>query len=285
MGLYDLNSEFDVINTATLFVNSSHGIGPEYALSGALGPSIFPYTSMSVRFKSNPYKGIVVKGAVLDGIPSNPQNTDGTKIFFRERDGLLLTGEVSFYPHVDESMISRSRTARIREFLGRGVGTDNCCKLAIGGWMYTKERNGWMGQRDRNKGAYVLGEYRLFQEKSDAYQGLSGFARYGLANGQVNRLSSYIGTGLVYTGLIKGRPRDQLGLAVAMPFNSEDYENELPQFGIEPAGYEMNLETTYRLQVKNFSFVQLDLQYIVNPGLTQQRKNALVVGTRLQFSL
>ncbi|MDR8394595.1 carbohydrate porin [Aliifodinibius sp. S!AR15-10] len=285
VGLYDLNSEFDVINTATLFVNSSHGIGPEYALSGVLGPSIFPYTSMGVRFKSNPIKGVVIKGALLDGIPSNPQNTDGTKIFFRERDGLLLAGEVAFHPEGEESMIARSRTARIRDFLSRGVGENNRYKAAVGGWMYTKERAGWLSGPQRNNGLYVLGEYRLFEEESDAYQGLSGFARYGVSNEKVNRLSSYVGAGLVYTGLIRGRSRDQLGIALAMPFNSSDYEQEVQQFGLNPTSYEMNIETTYRLQVKNFSFVQLDLQYIVNPGLLEQNENALVVGTRLQFSL
>ena len=29
--LYNLNSEFDVIETAGLFINSSHGIGPDYS--------------------------------------------------------------------------------------------------------------------------------------------------------------------------------------------------------------------------------------------------------------
>ncbi|MDX1636845.1 MAG: carbohydrate porin [Balneolaceae bacterium] len=286
VGLYDLNSEFDVINTATLFINSSHGIGPEYALSGVLGPSIFPYTSMALRLKSNPVDGFVLQGAVLDGIPSNPQNTDGTKIFFRERDGLLLSGEVAFYPNVDETMISRSRTARIRDFLDRGIGSANCCKFALGGWLYTKERSGWQGAMQRNRGLYVLGEYRLFREQGDEYQGLSGFFRYGIANEDINRLASYVGSGLVYTGLLKSRPRDQLGLAMALPFNSSEYETlQAVSSPLTPTSYELNIEATYRLEVKNFSFVQLDLQYVVNPGMVERNGHALVVGTRMQLSL
>lgn len=285
VGLYDLNSEFDVINTGTLFINSSHGIGAEYAASGVLGPSIFPYTSMSMRIKSNPYKGFVVKGAVLDGIPSNPQNTDGTKIFFRERDGLLLAGEISFYPNRDEAAIARSRTTRIREFISRGVGENNCCKMAIGGWMYTKDRTGWQGEMHQNKGAYALAEYRLMKEAEDPFQGISGFARFGVANSNINRLTAYGGFGAVYTGLVKGRPRDQLGLAVAMPFNSQEYQQMVMNLGRLPTDYEMNIEATYRFEVRNFSFIQLDLQYVVNPGLRMQRENALVVGTRMQLSL
>jgi porin len=34
-GLYDLNSEFDVIESAGLFLNSSHGIGADYSQTGS----------------------------------------------------------------------------------------------------------------------------------------------------------------------------------------------------------------------------------------------------------
>lgn len=283
-GLYDLNSEFDVINTASLFINSSHGIGAEYALSGVLGPSIFPYTSIGIRLKSNPFKGLVVKAAALDGIPSNPENTDGTKIFFRERDGLLFAGEIAYYP-TGEGSIARTRTGRIRRILSRGVGENSCCKIAVGGWLYTRKRTGWDSSSYRDKGVYAFAEYRLFEEKEDPIQGLSAFARFGLANEKINRLKSYLGGGFVYTGLLENRPRDQLGIAMALPVNSNRFETIQVRAGIGLESYEMNIETTYRLQVKNFSFIQLDLQYIVNPSMLEQRENALVTGVRLQISL
>lgn len=47
-GLIDLNSEFDVQDVGTFFINSSHGIGPEFAQSGRNGPSIFPSTSVGL---------------------------------------------------------------------------------------------------------------------------------------------------------------------------------------------------------------------------------------------
>jgi len=39
-GLVDLNSEFDVQETGGLFLNSAHGIGPDFSQSGLNGPSI-----------------------------------------------------------------------------------------------------------------------------------------------------------------------------------------------------------------------------------------------------
>ena len=43
-GLIDLNSQFDTNDTASLMLNSSHGIGPDLSRSGRSGPSIYPVT-------------------------------------------------------------------------------------------------------------------------------------------------------------------------------------------------------------------------------------------------
>lgn len=53
-GIYDLNSEFYRLRSASLFVNSSFGIGPEFSQSGVSGPSIFPRTSAGLRIDLKP---------------------------------------------------------------------------------------------------------------------------------------------------------------------------------------------------------------------------------------
>lgn len=50
-GLFDLNSEFDLIETAGLFLNSSQGIGSNFSQTGLNCPSIFPNTSLWLRTK------------------------------------------------------------------------------------------------------------------------------------------------------------------------------------------------------------------------------------------
>jgi porin len=69
-GLYDLNSEFYRLQSAGLFLNSSFGIGPEFAQSGVEGPSIFPDTSVGIRIAFKPAEGLVVRVAALDGVRS-----------------------------------------------------------------------------------------------------------------------------------------------------------------------------------------------------------------------
>ena len=55
-GLMDLNSDFDSVQTASLFINSSHGIGPDLSRSGRNGPSIFPVSAAGVRASWLPSK-------------------------------------------------------------------------------------------------------------------------------------------------------------------------------------------------------------------------------------
>ena len=63
IGRYDLNSEFYRLQSASLFLNSSFGIGPEFSQSGLEGPSIFPNTSVGARFAIKPIEEIVLRTA------------------------------------------------------------------------------------------------------------------------------------------------------------------------------------------------------------------------------
>ena len=52
-GLYDFNTEFNALDAAALFINSSHGIGPDVSQTGLHGPSIFPVTGLALRVKGS----------------------------------------------------------------------------------------------------------------------------------------------------------------------------------------------------------------------------------------
>ena len=96
-GLYDVNSEFDSIDTAGLFLNSSHGIGPDYSQSGKNGPSIFPTTSLGLRIKVMPDERYYFQFAILDGVPGDPDKPDGTRIKFQKQEGFLLSSEWKYF--------------------------------------------------------------------------------------------------------------------------------------------------------------------------------------------
>jgi porin len=93
VGRYDLNTEFYRAHTADLFLNASFGMGPEFSQSGKGGPSVFPNTSVGGRFEVKPIEGVVLRSAVLDGVPV--ERRAGWDVFAKG-DGLLIVGEAAF---------------------------------------------------------------------------------------------------------------------------------------------------------------------------------------------
>ena len=283
LGLYDVNTEFNALNSSQLFINSSHGIDPTIAFSGILGPSIFPYTSLGLRLKINPYKGWVLKGAVLDGIPSDPTNTRGTKVFFREQDGVFLIGEIGYHS-VKQERASNQRI-RLRHMLEPGVESDNT--IAFGGWYYSEERLTWgnTGYKENELGLYVLGEYELISQNKESGSSLKVFSRLGVVNPDINVLNAFVGGGFVAGGLLPGRPGDQTGLAVAHAATSSSYVNSTTIAGEKPEQAETNIEFTHKFVLNDYVQIQGNVQYIINPGFNATLDNALVVGTRLIMGL
>lgn len=263
VGLYDLNSEFDVVNTGGLFLNSSHGIGPDFSSSGTTGPSIFPLTSLSARLKINPIKGVSLKFAVLDGVPSNPNNTSGTSVLLRESEGALLISEISFTKFGNQS----------EKLLDRGVNENTPFRLVFGGWKYTQERVGWLGELESDHGIYAIGELSFAN-------GFSFYGRTGATNRDINRYNYYLGAGLNYSGLIKNRPNDILGLAISLPINSDDFIFVEGRNGNDFSENETNIELTYLWVVSDYVSFQFDTQYIQNPNQAPGIEDAFIVGLR-----
>ena len=274
-GLYDLNSEFDVINNGQLFLNSSHGIGPDFSSSGILGPSIFPNSSLSARLKISPVKGVYLKGVVLDGVPSNPANTRGTSVIISESDGFLVAGEISI-----------SKEERSPEHsLKRGIDETSPYRLALGAWKYNQEREGWLGDLESDHGLYVIAESILIREKdSEKREGLSAFARFGVTNRDINRFNAYFGGGFTYKGLFKNRDDDELGLSVAHAINSDDYITYEDLSGNDFSESELTTEFTYLFIVSDVVSFQIDTQYIMNPNQAPDIDDAFVIGVRSVFS-
>lgn len=94
VGLYDLNSEFDALETGALFLNSTFGIGLDIAQSGVTGPSIFPLTSLGVRGRWRFDEAWRVQAVVLDGVPGDPDSLRRNAIDWNSREGLLSVVEL-----------------------------------------------------------------------------------------------------------------------------------------------------------------------------------------------
>lgn len=256
-GLYDLNSEFDAIETAALFINPSNGIGPDFAQSGQNGPSIFPNTSLALRY------GVAgerwsLQFAALDGVPGDPEHPDRTAMRFDSDDGLLLATEVNY-----------------RAASGFRAG--------LGFWQYTSEFDDLLvtdRRRDDNAGVYAIVETPLLLADGD--RGARLFLRAGQAEARINPIELYLGFGGVYTGLLPQRPEDQIGIAVSIARLGDAWRGTASE--ALPHERETIVELTYRVQVLDWLALQPDIQYVRHPGMDPGLEDSWLFGLRFEVS-
>jgi porin len=254
-GLYDLNSEFDVNETGSIFLNSSHGIGAELGQTGENGPSIFPVSSLALR-AAKTIGQLTARVAVLDGVPGDSTDSASNRINLGGEDGTLVVSELD-------------------------VPYANSARLWVGYWRYSAEFD-WVdgnGSGRGNDGWYV-GTEAGFQLGSHA---ASGFIRYGQADDRFNVLSGYVGAGVVIAAPFEARPMDQLGIAVASARAGDSYRDHTASTGERARRHETTWELTYQLRVNEHVVIQPDIQYVRNPSLSPGLDDAWVVGCRIQL--
>jgi porin len=286
IGRYDLNSEFYRLQSASLFLNSSFGIGPEFSQSGLEGPSIFPNTSVGGRFAIKPIEEIVLRTAVLDGVPVDRPN--GTREIFAKDDGVLVVTEAAYLYRPLGSERPRTREFRI----GR-----NCCgtytgKLALGAWYYSAtfddltkvHPDGQPVRRHGSRGVYLLADWTVYQDIKHPDQQIALFGQLGIGDPRVNRFGYYSGGGLTFSGLIPGRNQDEFGIAVAAAHNSNQFIEAQRNQGMGEQRSEITFEFTYLAQFGSHLAVQPDLQFVMNPNTDPTIKNAVVFMLRFEVS-
>ena len=260
-GLIDLNSEFDVQEVGAHFLNSSHGIGPDFSQSGLNGPSIFPTTATGAVVTYQGERGLTARLGVFDGVAGDPDQPRRTVVRFPGSTGALLVGEVD---------LSVAEVARVR----------------VGGWTYTKrfeaiaefEPDGSPRRLRSNKGAYAMVETRRSNSALDP--AVDGWVRVGLADTRVNPIGAYVGGGLTY-----GTNERKWGLAIS----HARLGSPVRVRGIGPTtrydSAETNVEISYSLAFNECMTIQPDIQYIINPGWVSGRANALVAGVRMHLKI
>jgi porin len=293
-GQYDLDAEFYNLQSAQLFLNNSFGIGPEFSFTGRGGPSVFPETAVGGRIEVRPIPAVVVRVAVLDGVPVNVPRANGTTGIFRSGDGLLLVGEVSYLSLADDGtggLAGQRRTRRLRA--GRaGIDVPLDGKIAVGGWYYTgvfddlsrTSPNGNPVQHRGSGGAYLIGERVVYRDAENPARRLKLFAELGLGDPSVNRFASYTGGGATFSGLIRGRGDDEIGLGVAAAHNGSQYIESQRQQGQRVGTSEVTLELTYLTQLTRWLTAQQSVQYVINPDTVPSRRDALVASFRFEIS-
>lgn len=257
-GLIDLNTEFDVQEVGALFLNSSHGVGPEFSQTGVAGPSIFPATSIAFLLKAERENWQARLGA-FDAVAGRRSDPRRVALRFPGQEGALIIGELDV-----------------------AVGPE--LKVQAGAWTYSSRfdavgelRPDGSPRQRSSHGGYLMLE-RAQQRPEDA-DGLDAWARVGVASGAVNPIGLYLGGGVTY-----GNSKRKVGLALAHARLGD------PAIAASAGGNaadraETAIEATAEFRISDRIAVQPDLQYVINPGWERSRPDALVVGVRFKFDV
>ena len=267
IGRYDMNSEFYRIQSSAIFFNSSFGLGAELGLSGAEGPSTYPFTALGARLAYKPTRNSVFRFAVFDGIPVD--RPSGGVHPFASGDGAFAIGELAILARPDSAAVLHERRFRI----GRGPPRPYASKLAIGMWGYTTAlpdlvdtlANGSPVIHQRSEGAYLIADGLLWHSPGNATE-LALFGQLGIGDPAVNVVGGFAGVGIAVTGPFAQRQNDQLGLGLASAQISSRYRRAQNAAGAPTSSPETAIELTYLANLTTWLGVHADLQYIIQPG-------------------
>ena len=267
LGLYDVNSEFQVSGQSNLFLNASFGIGPPFSESGINGPSVFPTTAPAIRAEGDLSSMVTLRVAAVNGIAGDPSDPYGTHVDFG--GGALLVAEVD-----------------------RHSSDSDDKKLGLGAWTYTALMNGIeektlgeVASRSRRScGFYALGDYPVWRDANDKRE-VGLFGRIGHASPGANRIAWFVGGGVTFQGRILFQENDNIGVGFVTAFNGSDYKDAMNGLGRTVENAETTFEMTGLFGVCNKVSVQPDIQYVINPNTDPTIKNAVAVFLRLKVQL
>lgn len=312
-GIYDINSEFDVLETAGIFLNSSFGMGPEFSFSGINGAPTFPNSDPGLRIKIKACDRIVMQTAVFDAIPGNPLHPCHTCYQCKTKDGLLFVSEIMLikgekgveyripytkrmrkrrhrigFNSISNFLHSRSKNRR-RKFM-TDVLKSTYSKYALGVWYNSNCIQEDLVDHQESSyhsvgwGVYGLAEKMLITDHKNPQNNVSGFIRLGIADKKSNRIDGFMGCGLVWSGFSFHHRCDQLGIAAAAAHKSDRYILSVDK-DQKYSDWEVVFEISYRMRINYFLYVQPDFQYIFNPGFNSKRSNVGVGNIRIEFAL
>jgi len=296
-GQLTADSEFVISDYGSTFINGTFG-WPAFLYTNipAGGPSS-PMGTLGARLALHPVDWFTFQTAVYQGnVYDQNVNRNGFRWRLDGENGFLFLNEAQArWNHRDEETGLPGQlkagmwiqTGQLADTLAESTNSGNYGWYFVLDQMLYREPSAELpapsGKSQHGKSVGNGRSSKSFKapvslEKSD--QGLGFFGRIAFTGEDRNFVNFYFDTGITYKGLIPTRDEDTIGLAFACAQIGNTAQDTLIHEGSVGVGAEMVLEFTYQAQITKWLVIQPDLQYIINPGGTQDLENAFVIGGR-----
>ncbi|KGT47775.1 MULTISPECIES: carbohydrate porin [Acinetobacter] len=225
-----------------------------------------PVSQWGARVKQELNPELAVQVGVYEFNPENALERHGWNLDTENADGVTIPAEVIWTP---------------KNFVNGLPGS-----YRIGGMYNTaddvnnqKDVANPTDGKNRTFAGWLAIEQQL-TSTGNGRQGLHSFANFTWHDRDTNKVDNSQQIGLKYIGLVDSQPNDILGLAVNRVHVNDRINN--PNFD---ASAEYNIELNYSYNPTKWLMLRPNLQYVINPGSTNNVDNAFVLGlgTRIIF--
>lgn len=288
-GIYPVDSEFFVMESAATLLHPAYGTPADLALSDT--PSVFNNAAFGLRAKwYSETRAFYAMGALMDGVPNDPRRPKRTAVKLSGEDGAFAIAEFGWMPDeaahafdfepTDPAAVRQSPAVEVHEkYSGHA-------KYAAGLWGYSRKRDDLSAVdaagnplRRHSRGAYVLAERTLFGLPSDPLRNLTAFGRITRADADTVAIDRSWNVGFKWRGPLAGRPQDSITVGWTRGRLSEKFRRTLN----DAARDEQAFEASWRIEVSPWLAVQPDYQYIRHPGGDAGARPVRLVGARLDI--
>lgn len=262
LGSLAADTEFFASEAAGQFLNGTFGWAGILASNMVQGGPAYPLTAMGVRVQYAPTDDLTVLAALFNGGPADPNaenaqldNRHGTDFRFGDGELLMVEGQYEY-----------------------SLGLPGTLKL--GGWKqfntgaYTAFRTGLL--TDDSHGLYAIVDQQVW--KGAGEESVNVFGRISGSPERQSPMDFYFDAGVVFSGVVPGRPEDSFGAAFGYGRISSDLR------AVEDLkSHEAVLEINYTAKIAKGVVVIPDFQYVWNPG--GGAENPRAPGTRVEDSV
>lgn len=239
----------------------------------------FPVTTWGGRVKVKDKLGYTMVGVYQRNDNVFPQNK-GFYMGFKGGRGAFVAVERGFEVKLGGDH-RRSGTYKLGVFFDTSR-SDNLVYDENGGFA---QLSGEALARERGRASiYAVARQQILAPDSDGAGGLAAFAHFVSADRRTNKLINVITAGVTYAGLIPGRPKDEIGLAVGRSRVNRNFRalqearNDVLGEELEPRSNEYAIEANYSIALMPGLSLRPNLQWYINPGGREGAKNVLVAG-------
>lgn len=285
------DNEFFYSDTSLLFLQSDWPTISAVNLPS--GAPAYPLSTPGVRLKLDPNPNFSLLLAMFNGDPAGPgpgdeQIRNHYGLNFRVTDPPLFVSELQYRWNHEKDSKGLAGQLKLGGWLHTGKFEDR--RFGIDGLsLANPASNGIPFQHRSNLGVYGIIDQQLYRPAGGSWDsGISVFAIGSVTPSDRNLVDVFLSGGIVFAGMIPGRPDDKFGASVVYARFSDGvrgFDADRIAFTGLPLlvrDYELNLELTYQAQIIPGWTIQPDFQYIWHPTVGDQPSNrhAMVVGLR-----